>query len=55
MTALYPEFIARAWEMKGCAELVSHGEKLDAICAKIAERTAATGGFRMKRHGYLNH
>jgi collagen type I alpha len=36
VTELHPNFAARAWEMKGCAELVLHGEKLDAVRASIA-------------------
>jgi hypothetical protein len=36
VTALHPNFAARAWEMKGCAELVSRGERLDAVRASIA-------------------
>jgi hypothetical protein len=41
VTALYPNFAARAWEMKGCAELVTRGEKFDAVYASIATTVRA--------------
>ena len=31
VTAVYPDFAARQWEMKGCAPLISSGPVLDAV------------------------
>ena len=42
--ALYPEFVARAWEMAGCAELVTTGARLDAIRASLSGRPRALAG-----------
>jgi hypothetical protein len=36
VTPLYPDFAARGWQMKGCAKLVTHGLKVDAVRASIA-------------------
>ena len=36
VVALYPEFTARTWEMRGCAELLLTGAKLAAIRARHA-------------------
>ena len=41
--ALYPEFVARAWEMAGCAELVTTGARLAAIRASLRPRLAVAG------------
>jgi hypothetical protein len=36
VVALYPDFAARAWEMRGCAPLVLTGQALAAARAKLA-------------------
>ena len=33
---LYPDFVDRTWEMKGCAQLVMTGERLEAARATLA-------------------
>ena len=38
--ALYPDFVARTWEMAGCAELVTTGARLEAARASLAAATA---------------
>ncbi len=48
VTRLYPDFATRAWEMKGCAELVVTGERLDAVRARI---TARAGELLLYRNG----
>jgi hypothetical protein len=38
VTALYPDFPARLWEMAGCATMVLTGEALQAVRSVLAER-----------------
>ena len=39
VTALYPDFAARTWEMKGCAPLVLSGEKLERVREGLQKRS----------------
>jgi hypothetical protein len=41
---LHPEFVARTWEMAGCAELVTTGARLAAIRAALAAQPLAIAG-----------
>ena len=54
VTALYPDFATKAWEMSGCAELVLTGARLDAVRAKLIGNAAARRNFarapRAARH-----
>jgi hypothetical protein len=43
VTALYPEFSARRWEMSGCAPLVLSGAALTAARSRLAERAVPRG------------
>jgi hypothetical protein len=48
VTALYPEFTARRWEMASCAPLVMTGPALDAIRLRLAARAEpAIGGMSL--------
>ena len=38
VTALYPDFVARRWEMAGCAPLVLTGAALEAVRSVLADR-----------------
>ncbi len=38
---LHPDFWSRAWEAKGCAELVVTGERLDAVARRLARYSGA--------------
>ena len=40
MIALYPDFAARRWEMKGCAAMVLTGPVLEGVRRRLAARAA---------------
>ncbi|MSP03304.1 MAG: Hint domain-containing protein [Acetobacteraceae bacterium] len=50
VATLHPDFSARAWEMKGCAELVQTGPALERIRRRLAAAAISRGGDRPFRH-----